>query len=1240
MIKNTCRRVILISMLLTIYLTAHAQSSSYIITFTSTTAKQLCVQNWDTNGDGELSEAEAAAVTDLGTVFTGNTRMVSFNELQYFTGLKSIGSRAFQGCSSLTTVTIPNSATSIGFNAFDGCKGLTSVFIPNSVTSIDNGAFLGCSSLTTITIPNSVTSIEHGAFRDCSGLTSVTIPNSVRGIGDYAFFGCIGLTSLTIGNSVTTIGDYTFYDCKGLTSVTIPNSVTSIGNGAFFGCSSLTTITIPKSVTSIGNGAFSVCSGLTSIKVESGNSKYDSRNNCNAIIETSTNTLITGCNNTVIPNSVTSIGDSAFSSCSGLTSVTIPNSVTSIERNAFAFCSGLTSVSIPNSVTSIGNDAFRYCSGLTSVSIPNSVTTIETQTFFGCSGLTSVNIPNSVTSIGRNAFAYCSGLTSVNIPNSVRRIEEYTFQYCSGLTSVNIPNSVTSIGRNAFAYCSGLTSVTIPNSVTTIGAYSFGNCSCLKEIFSLIKNPASVILTGDAFLGISQDNVLKVPKGTLEAYKSSKRWTSFFTNIVETDFGTSVEANSYTIEYGDELPSFAYTVSGSSSSGEPTLTCQAKKGSPAGVYDIIIAKGTLESEGELTLVNGTLTIRKATLTASPGNYTKKQGDAMPVFSISYSGFKNGETKSVLTQEPVVTCNATASSAPGSYPITLSGGEAQNYEFNYQNGTLTVIAADAAAVTARSYTINYGDPLPKFEYETTGATLSGTPTVSCAATSNSDVGTYDIVVSKGSVSNYNVSYINGTLTINKAVLTASAGNYSRPQGFENPVFSVTYEGFKNNEDQSVLDTEPAIKCDATKDSPIGEYPVTLSGGTARNYSFKYINGMLIIADYLDINNVSYSIKSNSERTMTVGMKDYQGHVTIPASVELNGLQYKVVGIETSAFAGCDGLVSVTLPNTLQKESVGRILFSVCKNLAAIKWEASFPMTEVMLGGVNNPNLLFYTKNAAYAPSSVKNVVVNGTAEEITLTDAEGSNNFYCPTEFTARKISYTHNYKMTSGFGGKPQGWETIALPFDVKEIRHSSKGTVLPFAAWNNSSSAKPFWLYSLSAGGFSRASSIQANTPYIICMPNNEEYDTDYILSGAVTFSATDVKVKVSSAISSGKSGTKTFIPAFCAQEKSGGVYALNVNNDIHSERGGYDEGSRFVSNLRTVSPFEAYMTDSSAGAKQTIDIEFSDATGIDELTENSENGAAVYTIMGQKVRGERLKNGTLPQGIYIKNGRKVSVK
>ena len=230
-----------------------------------------------------------------------------------------------------------------------------------SVTSIGGNAFYNCSGLTSVTIPNSVTSIGKWAFYDCSGLTSVTIPNSVTSIGEWAFSDCSGLTSVTIPNSVTSIGERAFKYCSGLTSVTIGNSVESIGRWAFSGCSGLTSVTIPNSVTSIGLSVFAYCSGLTSIVVEEGNTVYDSRNNCNAIIETASNTLHLGCKTTVIPNSVTSIGDNAFDGCSGLTSVTIPNSVKSIGFEAFLSCKGLTSVTIPNSVKSIGAWAFQDC---------------------------------------------------------------------------------------------------------------------------------------------------------------------------------------------------------------------------------------------------------------------------------------------------------------------------------------------------------------------------------------------------------------------------------------------------------------------------------------------------------------------------------------------------------------------------------------------------------------------------------------------------------------------------------------------------------------------------------------------------------------------------------------------------------------------------------------------------------------------------------------------------------------
>lgn len=275
----------------------------------------------------------------------------------------SIGDYAFSGCSGLTSVTIPNSVTTIGDYAFNNCDGLTSIEIPNSVTSIGARAFGVCRSLTSITIPNSVTSIGDHAFNNC-GLTSIEIPNSVTNIGAGTFVGCTSLSSIEIPNSVTSIGEWAFSECWSLTSIEIPNSVTSIGEGAFSGCYRLTSIEIPNSVTSISEKAFSACFNLISISVESGNTKYDSRDNCNAIIETASNTLIAGCQSTVIPNSVTSIGNSAFRLC-GLTSIIIPNSVTSIGDGVFFGCGGLTSITIPNSVTSIGNGAFANCLNLT-----------------------------------------------------------------------------------------------------------------------------------------------------------------------------------------------------------------------------------------------------------------------------------------------------------------------------------------------------------------------------------------------------------------------------------------------------------------------------------------------------------------------------------------------------------------------------------------------------------------------------------------------------------------------------------------------------------------------------------------------------------------------------------------------------------------------------------------------------------------------------------------------------------
>ena len=328
----------------------------------------------------------------------------------------------FEGCE-IKTVTIGDGITSIGDYVFKGCSGLTELTLPNSITSIGESAFDGCSGLTELTLPNSITSIGESAFDGCSGLTKLTLPNSITSIGNYVFDGCSGMTELILPNSVTSIGKYAFSDCSGLTKLTLPNSVTSIGDFAFYGCSGLTELILPSSVWSIGNFAFSDCSGLEKITVDRGNKRYDSKGNCNSIIETGTNTLIVGCKNSIIPNSVTSIGNAAFYGCSGMTELTLPNSVRSIGDHAFRGCSGLTELILPNSVRSIGDFAFTYCSGLEKITVEsgnsrydsrdncNSIIETETDTLIvGCKNSV---IPNGVTSIGDYAFVDCSDLSKI-----------------------------------------------------------------------------------------------------------------------------------------------------------------------------------------------------------------------------------------------------------------------------------------------------------------------------------------------------------------------------------------------------------------------------------------------------------------------------------------------------------------------------------------------------------------------------------------------------------------------------------------------------------------------------------------------------------------------------------------------------------------------------------------------------------------------------------------------------------
>ncbi len=390
----------------------------------------------------------------------------------------AIGDGAFTSSMSMTSVTIPNTVTSIGVNAFTYCYLLKSLTIPNSVTSIGAKAFSLCSKLQTVKLSNSLVTIGENAFSSCKSLTAIEIPNSVTTIGSNAFSYCYGLASVTLSNSLTTIGASAFNQCYGLTSIEIPSSVTTIGDYAFMECHGLTSIYLSRSLTSIGANIFANCSALETLVLDPENKKYDSRDNCNAIVETATNKLVIGCKRSTIPNTITAIGSSAFSGCTGLTAIEIPGSVTSIGNSVFYGCTDLTAIDIPGTVTYIGSSAFSD-SGLKSITIPEGITTIGFGMFAYCSRLASVTLPSSVTSIEAKAFDHCTSLTSIDIPGTVKSIGNSAF-YGSGLTSIDI-NNVTDIGDMAFEYCAYMKSASILKA-RSVPESTFENCIALEKL--------------------------------------------------------------------------------------------------------------------------------------------------------------------------------------------------------------------------------------------------------------------------------------------------------------------------------------------------------------------------------------------------------------------------------------------------------------------------------------------------------------------------------------------------------------------------------------------------------------------------------------------------------------------------------------------------------------------------------------------------------------------------------------
>ena len=530
--------------------------------------------NWVMTLDGTLTISGTGEMAD----YSGSDNFVPWAAAQEYiqsvvieSGVTSICSGAFHGCTVLTSVTIPGSVTDIGGSAFEGCTGLTRVVLPHGVTSIGMYAFDRCSALTDVTIPNSVTMIGDGAFYGCTGLANVTIPDGVTSIGDYTFEDCSSLTSVTIPDSVTSIGYRAFYTCKALTSVTIPGGVTKIGDNAFYGCDALTDIYY---------GGY----GIDWLKAGGGHDRAPE----NAAVHFKDDLYGKGaCGENVdwvmtAGGTLTISGTGAMADCKW-------NSAPWARA-----CSEITSIVIGDGVTSIGNNAFQYCSSLTGAAIPGSVTAIGSSVFYGCDALTDIyyggygidwlataghnDVPNGtavhfkddlygrgscgenvnwvmtadgmLTISGTGAMTDCDSfgdpapwkicrqyIKSAVIGSGVTSIGKYAFYCCEALTSVTIPDTVTVIGGGAFRGCSRLSGMTIPDTVTGIGSYAFYNCSSLPSV--TIPDGVTTI-SESAFEGCSRLSSVTIPDSVTSIGKSAFRDCCKLTGLTIPDSVTSI----------------------------------------------------------------------------------------------------------------------------------------------------------------------------------------------------------------------------------------------------------------------------------------------------------------------------------------------------------------------------------------------------------------------------------------------------------------------------------------------------------------------------------------------------------------------------------------------------------------------------------------------------------------------------------------------------------------------------
>ena len=1181
----------------------------------------------------------------------------------------------------LTKISIPGvipidgsnySVTTIGVGAFQNCTNIDTLVIQSGVEIISKNAFTYCHNLKSITISEGVKIIGENAFRECGTWNNasmrVDLPSSLDSIGNYAFFYCRNLSSVVskiqnpfvISENVFASDWETYQDGVAIWPKSSANLYVPEGTKASYEAIA-------------GWNMFAAIYEGEIKEYESDSLKYA------YLMSNQTATVI------------------ASDKYRNYSAITIPGTViiegieykvTEIGANAFKGCSDLRNVTISDGVQTIGNGAFQECYSAYFEQLPSSLRTIGDNAFRWCQTNTQRILPEGLLSIGKWAFSGCYYMQKVVLPSTLTSIDEYAFRDNSNLATVishisrpfainnNVFGSESTWNEEAQRYdytCAADLYVpegTIDLYKSTEGWTVFSNIyeGELKEVTYLgltyTYNTSSKIATVVKGENYNELEVVSIPskipvEGTEYPVMAIAGRAFSSTPITSVEIADGLETIGQEAFSNCEqlsrlsLPSTLITIESSAFNNcrrlaGITIPASVKTiGSNAlsGCYNLETIEVAEGNEAYESLGSNVIIERKTkTLLLGCKNSTIPDG----VLAIGALAFNNCQIEKIQFPETVKSI--------GDYAFASC---------RYLTEVILPEGLDSIAYGAFSNC----ELLETIEFPTTMKYFGEEAFYNCHNLMNVVSNIEDPKEISESVFGYGYSgvYSQATLWVPKGKIDSykrvSAWNlFNSYDELLHDILTkptITYDGhylvMTNNPDQrakiyySTDGTEPTILYSDTValsnladvqaiSKRFGSYTVD----TAR-YEVTYVY------DGVTARTASGGLLKNAFEwcgTDKIEMLDIDGQLNDEDFATIRGLSKLTVlnmaaskiensSIPSEAFANMNLEWYVSPYNFT---SVGSGIFKGCDKLAALTWNSSsIELPEDVVTDVANPNMLVYAKVQAMIPYTMKNVIVNGVANNIVLVDSAGNNNFRCPEEFLARRITYTHNYQQETK-QGQTQGWETLALPFTVSKITHETKGEITPFAV---EGAERPFWLYELGGNGMEKATEIRANTPYLICMPNDDAYGDEYMLGGRVTFSATNATITTSGGTTVSR-GDRQFVPTYQRVASSSDVYALNVNEVV----GDNPVGSVFVPSLREVRPFEAYSVHSTNRARiiTVSSLGGGDATGINDLIQNNAGESADDVVKVYSLSGALIKQGkreevlrSLPNGLYIINGKKI---